>query len=165
MPRDATLPIMRRSLPPLALLLGLSGLIPFAICGYGAVGGYGDRAVMALAAYGAVILAFLGGVHWGFALPEPSGRGEAARLGLGVVPSLIGWVALLLVVAVDAEAGLALLVAGFAALTVVEARAAKRGLMPPGYMGLRYGLSAGVITILVVVLLLRLFNIHIAGTG
>ena len=153
---------MRRSLPPLALLLGLAGLIPFAACGYGAVGGYGEPAAQALAAYGAVILAFLGGVHWGFALPDPSGRGGAARLGLGVVPSLIGWVALLLVVAVSAEAGLALLVAGFAALTAVESRAAKAGLMPPGYMALRYGLSAGVITILVAVLILRLFNIHLA---
>ena len=152
---------MRRSLPPLAIVLGLAGLIPFALCGYGAVSSFGDRAADALAAYGAVILAFLGGVHWGFALPEPSGRAERARLGLGIVPSLIGWIALLLDVAVNAEAALALLVAGFAALTTVESRAAKRGLMPPGYMGLRYGLSAGVITILVAVLLLRLFHLHV----
>ncbi len=52
-----------------------------------------------------MILAFLGGVHWGFALPEPSGRADRARLGLGVVPSLVGWVALLLVVAVSARRG------------------------------------------------------------
>ncbi len=155
---------MRRSLPPLALVLGLAGLIPFALCGYGAVGSFGDRAAVALAAYGAVILAFLGGVHWGFALPEPSGRAERARLGLGVVPSLVGWVSLLLVIAVNAESGLALLIAGFAALTAVEARAAKRGLMPPGYMGLRYALSAGVMTILIAVLLLRLFHIRINGS-
>ena len=155
--------VMRRSLPPLALLLGIAGLIPFAACGYGAVSTYGEPAAQALAAYGAVILAFLGGVHWGFALPDPAARGANARIGLGVVPSLIGWVALLLLVAVSAEAGLAMLVAGFAALTAVEARAAKAGLMPPGYMALRYGLSAGVITILIAVLLLRLFNIHIAG--
>ena len=152
---------MQRSLPPLALVLGLAGLIPFAACGYGALSTYGEPAAQALAAYGAVILAFLGGVHWGFALPEPSGRGANARIGLGVVPSLIGWVALLLVVAVSVEAGLALLVVGFAALTVVEARAAKAGLMPPGYMVLRYGLSAGVITILTAVLVMRLFGIHI----
>ena len=152
---------MRRTVPPLAIVLGIAGLIPFAACGYGAVSSYGNPAAQALAAYGAVILAFLGGVHWGFALPEPSGRGERARIGLGVVPSLVGWVALLLVVAVSVEAGLALLVVGFAALTVVEARAAKVGLMPSGYMTLRYGLSAVVITILVAVLLLRLFNIHV----
>ena len=152
---------MQRSLPPLALVLGLAGLVPFAACGYGAVSTYGEPAAQALAAYGAVILAFLGGVHWGLALPEPSGRGANARIGFGVVPSLIGWVALLLVVAVSAEAGLALLVVGFAALTVVEARAAKACLMPPGYMALRYALSAGVITILAAVLVMRLFGIHI----
>ena len=154
---------MRRTLPPLALVLGIAGLIPFAACGYGAVSNYGDPAAQALAAYGAVILAFLGGVHWGLALLEPSGRGERARIGLGVVPSLAGWVALLLVVAVSVEAGLALLIVGFAALTVVEARAAKRGLMPPGYMALRYGLSAVVMTILAAVLLLRAFGVHVVN--
>ena len=154
---------MRRSLPPLAILLGLAGLIPFALCGYGAIGSYGEPAAQALAAYGAVILAFLGGVHWGFALPDPATRGQRARLGLGVVPSLIGWTALLLVVAVSAEAGLAVLLAGFVALTAVEARAAKAGLMPPGYMALRYGLSAGVITILAVVLVLRMFHVHVVA--
>ena len=152
---------MQRSLPPFALLLGIAGLIPFAACGYGAVIDTGEHAAEALAAYGAVILAFLGGVHWGFALPEPSGRGERARLGLGVVPSLVGWIAMLLVIAVNAEAGLALLAVGFVAMTVVEARGAKAGLVPPGYMKLRYGLSTGVVTILVLVLLLRLFHIHI----
>ena len=81
---------------------------------------------MALVAYGAVILAFLGGVHWGFALPEPSGRGERARLVLGVVPSLVGWVALLLLVCVDSAAGLGLLLVGFIGTTVVEARANRR---------------------------------------
>ena len=159
----ATLTSMRRSLPPLALLLGAAGLIPFAVCGYGALTYDGDRAAAALAAYGAVILAFLGGVHWGFALPEPSGRAERARLALGVIPSLIGWVALLLVIALNAESGLAMLVAGFIALTTVEARAAKQGLVPAGYMGLRYGLSAVVITVLAGVLLLRLFHLHIIG--
>ena len=160
---------MRRSLPPLALVLGIAGLIPFAACGYGAVTSYGEPAAMALAAYGAVILAFLGGVHWGFALPEPASpasqapRGERARLGLGVVPSLVGWVALLLVIAVDADAGLALLLVGFAGLTVVESRAGRAGLMPPGYLALRYGLSAGVITILAIVLALRVFHIHLVG--
>ena len=154
---------MRRPLPLLAWLLGLAGLIPFAACGYGSLTPGGDPAALALAAYGAVILAFLGGVHWGFALPEPSGRGERARLGLGVLPSLVGWVALLLVIAVNAEAGLALLVVGFLATTVVEARGAKLGLVPQGYMMLRYGLSAAVVTILVAVLLLRLLQVHVAG--
>ena len=154
---------MQRSLPPLALLLGIAGLIPFALCGYLALTDRGDPAAMALAAYGAVILAFLGGVHWGFALLEPSGRAERLRLGLGVVPSLVGWVALLLVIAVNVETGLAMLLVGFVVTTVVEARAGKAGLVPSGYRTLRYGLTATVVTILVLVVLLRLFHVHVAG--
>ena len=152
---------MQRRLPPLALLLGAAGLVPFLACGLLAVTPNGDRAAEALAAYGAVILAFLGGVHWGFALPEPSGRGERGRLALGVLPSLVGWVALLLVVAVDVAAGLGLLLAGFAGVTVVEARATAAGLVPPGYMLLRYGLSAMVGIVLATVLVLRLAGVHV----
>ena len=52
--------------------------------------------LLALMAYGATVLAFLGGVHWGFALDEGSNQTSQAlraRLVLGVVPSLIGWAA------------------------------------------------------------------------
>ncbi len=154
---------MNRRLPTLALLLGIAGLIPF--LGFGVLSATpdGDRAALALAAYGAVILAFLGGVHWGFALPDPSGRGERARLGLGVLPSLVGWVALLLVIAVNVGAGLAVLLLGFVATTAVEARGAAAGLVPRGYMALRYGLSATVVTVLAIVLVLRFAGIHIVS--
>ncbi len=152
---------MDRPLPAAALLLGLAGLLPFIGCGLLALRPEGDRGAMALAAYGAVILAFLGGVHWGFALPDPSGRGSRARFGLGVVPSLVGWVALLLAIAVDAEAALGLLALGFIGTTIVEARATKAGLMPRGYMTLRYGLSGVVVAVLVVVAALRLLGVHV----
>ena len=152
---------MKRSLPLFALLLGIAGLVPFAACGLWSVTPGGDRAAFALVAYGAVILAFLGGVHWGFALQEPSGRGERLRLGLGVLPSLAGWVALLLAVAVDTEAGLALLLVGFAATVVVESRATRAGLVPPGYMRLRFGLTGAVGVVLVLALLLRLLHLHV----
>ena len=145
----------------LALVLGLAGLIPFIACGLLAVGQDGDRAAFALVAYGAVILAFLGGVHWGLALEEPSRRGERSRLGLGVLPSLAGWVALLLAIAVNAASGLGLLVFGFAAVAVVEARGGKAGLISSGYLKLRYGLTAVVVTVLVLVLLMRLAGGHI----
>jgi Protein of unknown function (DUF3429) len=152
---------MNRPLPILATLLGLCGLIPFIACAIASLGLEGDRAMLALVAYGAVVLAFLGGVHWGFALADPADRGERQRLVLGVLPSLVGWIALLLTIAVQAEAGLALLVLGFLGTTIVEARARNVGLVPPGYMRLRYGLSAAVILVLVVVLFLRLIGAHI----
>ena len=152
---------MNRRLPLLAWLLGLAGLIPFVACGVLAVAPDGDRAGFALVAYGAVVLAFLGGVHWGFALEDPARRGERGRLSLGVLPSLAGWVALLLAVAVNVVSGLGLLIVGFAATAVIEARAAKAGLMPPGYLKLRYGLTGVVETVLILVALIRLAGGHI----
>ena len=152
---------MTRPLPILATLLGIAGLLPFLGAGLAALGPQGDRAMMALVAYGAVILSFLGGVHWGFALQDLADRGQRPRLLLGVAPSLIGWVALLLAMAVDAEAGLALLVLGVLGATIVEARAQRAGLMPRGYMALRYALSGVVIAVLVLVLFLRLMNAHV----
>jgi Protein of unknown function (DUF3429) len=154
-------PAMNRRLPFLATLLGICGLIPLIACGIAALGLEGDRAVLALVAYGAVVLAFLGGVHWGFALTDLDGRGERQRLVLGVLPALVGWIALLLTIAVQAEAGLTLLLLGFLGITIVEGRARKAGLVPPGYMRLRYGLSAVIILVLAVVLFLRIIGAHI----
>ena len=153
--------MMNRPLPIIAVLLGLAGLIPFLGCGLLALGAEGERGMMALAAYGAVILAFLGGVHWGFALQDPTGTAERKRLSLGVVPSLTGWVALLLAVAVRPDFGVALLLAGFIAIIVVEVRAHRAGLMPRGYLNLRYGLSAVVILVLAIVLVMRALGAHI----
>lgn len=149
---------MNRPLPLLALLLGLAGLIPFLGFGVLSLGPQGEQGVLGLAAYAAVILAFLGGVHWGFALPEPSAHGRTARLVLGVVPSLAGWLALLLVIASGAASGLLLLVLSFIATTIVEDRGVAMGLMPRSYMRLRYGLTGIVVTVLLIVLVMRLFG-------
>ena len=93
----------------------------------------------ALMAYGAVVLSFLGGVHWGFALApgtvEQSGRTERWRLLFGVMPSLIGWVALLAPLALPAWTGLCVLIAGFLATVIVEAQAGRRGLVSQHYFG------------------------------
>ncbi len=151
---------MNRPLPLLAVILGVAGLIPFCVMGYLALGGEAQRAGVGLVAYGAVILAFLGGVHWGFALQDEVSRSERSRLILGVTPSLVGWVAVLFTIALNVEAALGLLIIGFVGTTIVEARARAAGLIPRGYMGLRYGMSAAVVTVLVLVLLLRLIGAH-----
>ncbi|MBC7799180.1 MAG: DUF3429 domain-containing protein [Gemmatimonadaceae bacterium] len=155
---------MTRPLPPYAVLLGLAGLLPFVLCSVGALALPDDAAglsLLALTAYGATILAFLGGVHWGFALDGadvPTARTQQLRFGLGVVPSLVGWLALLVVFAGLPTAGLLVLVAGFVATTGIEAMAARRGLMPRPYMRLRWALSAGVIVCLLSVGLVRAFG-------
>lgn len=134
-----------RPLPAPARLLGPAGLMPFAGLAAGIWAGW-PGAGPALAAYGATILAFLGAVHWGLALAAPAGaadkpvRGvEWGRLGLGVVPALLAWVALLLPLA----AGLGLLALGIVATALAETLAARAGLVPRGYLGLRWLLSTG----------------------
>ena len=99
---------MLHSVPMPARIFGLAGLIPFwtlALLVF-----LGDASMRAstlavLIAYGAVILSFLGGVHWGIAVRAPTQAGWK-RLGWGVTPSLIGWVAVLM----PASAGLCTLI-------------------------------------------------------
>lgn len=90
---------------PWARLLGYAGLIPFvgAAALSQASGSFAPVALAALVGYGATIVSFLGGIHWGLAFMKDADRG--ARFTWGVIPSLLAWVATLL----PASAGLALL--------------------------------------------------------
>ena len=138
----APTPSPSAALPP--RLLGYAGLLPFAASAALALlgpPGWRGLALAALAAYGAVILSFLGAVHWGLALRAPREEAGAAwpRFGLGVLPSLAAWVSLLL----PARPGLALLAVGVLAVAAAETVAARRGLMPRSYLGLRWPLSLG----------------------
>ncbi|MGG5808197.1 DUF3429 domain-containing protein [Falsiroseomonas sp. CW058] len=129
---------MDATLSPSARWLGPAGLIPFVALAAGAwLGARG--AAPALAAYGATILAFLGAVHWGLAMRAPPAerRADLPRLGLGVVPALVAWVALLLPTA----QALALLAAAILATALVETVGARSGLVPRDYLRLRWALS------------------------
>jgi hypothetical protein len=154
-----------RALPPLAVLLGAAGVIPFAILGILSVATDSDaslRAVHALVGYGAVILAFLGGVHWGFTLAEPDQpRFVRARLALGVIPSLLGWTALMLNLFFVPLLGLLLLIAGFIGTLLVESRAQKRDLMPAGYLAMRWVITLLVVALLTTVAVLRGAGAHV----
>jgi len=160
---------MNRRLPKLAILLGLAGLIPFIVFGLAVMGAAPDRAgrwLGVLMAYGAVVLAFLGGVHWGFALDEAApvagaSRTERVRLLLGLVSPLIAWLALVLVFVAPADVGLAVLIAGYIASAALEDQARRRGAMPSGYMWLRWALSVVVVALLVTVLVLRLLGARV----
>ncbi|MES2713889.1 MAG: DUF3429 domain-containing protein [Pseudomonadota bacterium] len=126
-----------RDLPLPARVFGLAGLIPFLglalACWTRPELGFG------LAAYGATILAFLGAVHWGFALSD--GRALWWRYGFGVLPALVAWVALLL----PLVQGLMLIALGIFATALMERLAATHGLVPAPYLALRFVLSAGAI--------------------
>ena len=108
-------------------------------------------------------LAFLGAVHWGFALAPsatapsataPPPETERLRLALGTAPALAGWIALLL----PSWAGLLLLIAAFIATAVAEAAGQRRALVPHGYMWLRWAHSVIVVAVLTTVLVLRLIG-------
>jgi hypothetical protein len=156
---------MAQRLPPTAVALGIAGLAPFLLCGIAALSVPDTRAtawIVALLGYGAVTLGLLGGVHWGLVLgaPEPAPR-DRLRLALGVLPSLIGWAALLVTLVLPPEVGLGVLIAGFVAMVLTEARLARDDLVPAGYMWLRWGLSIAVVVILVTLLALRLLGARI----
>ena len=88
-----------KSSPTPALVLGLSGLLPFAAApAYMLMSSaFIPEICTAQVVYGATILSFLGGVRWGFALPQEGGvRADWTNLGYSVVPSLVAWVGLLL---------------------------------------------------------------------
>ncbi len=158
---------MNRTLPTVAMLLGIAGLIPFVLASLGAlslIGQDAHYALLALTAYGAVILAFLGGVHWGFGLDAagaPPRTIQHGRFLLGVVPSLVGWAALLVTFIGLPQGGLIVLAAGFVGTTVIEARASREGWMPRAYMGLRWVLSTVVIVLLVSVWLVLALGGHV----
>ena len=83
------------SLPRPVVLLGLSGLAPQALCLLLASDGGAYRwfALAAGCTYAAIILSFLGGLWWMAGLL--SGLRKGWVYGLSVMPSLIGWAALL----------------------------------------------------------------------
>lgn len=139
------------AVPSSAAWLGGLGAVPF-IALAGALpfldGAARPFAAHALLAYGAVILSFLGGIHWGLALSSGGNAdaGLAARLTLSVAPSLAGWVALL----VAGTAGLLILAVAIAAMLLVDLRATRRGEAPAWYPKLRIPLSCVVIAALLV---------------
>jgi hypothetical protein len=86
---------MHPHLPPSAWGLGLLGLLPFigtALAALSLPEPAASSWLAPLAAYGAVTLGFLGGVHWGLVLApaEIAPSRPGLRLLLGVLPLLIG---------------------------------------------------------------------------
>jgi hypothetical protein len=121
--------------------VGLAGAIPFLI------GAPRLLVVHALVTYGSTILSFLGGVHWGLAIRTPGSPDDgklAARLTLSVIPSLVGWAALL----VAERMGLWILAMAIAAMLWVDIRATRRGQAPPWYPRLRIPLTCTVLAAL-----------------
>lgn len=133
-------------LPQLSRLLGYAGLIPFVY--------YSAATWLALplaadphfilSAYAAVILSFMGAIHWGVAMSR-AGNGNALQLALSVIPALAGWSALLL----QTLHGYSLLILCFVALCIADKRATDRKLLPGWYLPMRIRLTTVVVLSLV----------------
>lgn len=128
-------------LPATVAWLGFGGLLPFITLALATVIDDHHTALWcdALIAYGAVILSFVGALHWGFAMTlselEPERR--SACFVWSVVPSMLAWPALLLSPAMASS----LLVAGFIASYWQDTRLAGRARLPAWYLPLRFRLS------------------------
>jgi uncharacterized protein DUF3429 len=150
-------------MPLLAVLLIILGLIPFIVCGLAALGPdptTASRMMTALIAYAAVMLAFAGGVHWGFELQsrQQDRFVQRARLGLGVLPPLVGWIALLLPLVVASWVSLMVLIAAYIGMVLVEHHGARRELVPPRYIWLRWGFTVVAVAMMITVLTLDLLG-------
>ena len=133
--------------PTTVKVLGAAGLIPFVTLAAALwlAPGHADRLSAALVGYGAVILAFMGAVHWGLVMASDL-RGSNRRYIFGVLPAITGWLAMML----PAAAALVVLAAAFCAVLTVDLKAVAIGLAPPWYRRLRQPLTVTVVASLMV---------------
>lgn len=133
--------------PQAARQLGYAGAIPFvagALAALPVSGSLREWGILLLLGYGAIILSFMGGVHWGAAMVRNDI--SLAQLGKSVAPSLLALGAVL----IGGRTGLFLLASGFAGLLYYDETETAAGRLPAWYPSLRRPLSAIVISALLV---------------
>lgn len=84
-------------LNPVAHKLGLAGLAPFVLGALLSLIVREDAhpyVVLALSAYAALVLSFLGGIHWGLGMK--AGVPSPLPFAWGVVPTLVAWIAVVM---------------------------------------------------------------------
>ena len=139
-----------------AQALGHLGLLPFfglAVLAWSPAGAsvgaiqVAQLAQLSLVAYAAVILSFHGAVHWGFALLTPGLARPAVRQSLqwGVLPSLLGWLALLMMfVGIRAWLVFVFLIGDLLLCRLMDGALLRHyPAAPDWYLGLRTRLTAG----------------------
>ena len=143
----------KRSLIFLARGLGYAGALPFLALGLLVlVPEIGSKirlsensTAFALVSYGAIILSFLGGLHWGRAVTIPSDQqiiSMRTALLWSVTLSLNAWFALILQeVFLPMRYAAAMLIAGFAAALIADLKLLEKGYWPAWMRTLRLHLS------------------------
>jgi hypothetical protein len=124
---------------PTAKLLGYAGLIPFlALSAFQLIfpsSPHQEIVTLSLIAYGATIASFLGAIHWGFAMQQSAPNRKL--LLWGVIPSLLGWISLVL----GSTNGLLLLVATLWLCFVVDYKIYPKFELAP-WLSMRFILTA-----------------------
>lgn len=124
------------------VLLGYGGLLPFiglALLILTSVE-YRPLLAVALVNYGAVILSFVGALHWGFAMSVQNMSAELRRDRLiwSVIPALIAWLSTLLPVSV----GCLLLIVGFLVHFWQDRQLVRAVNLDAWYLPMRFRLTA-----------------------
>lgn len=129
-------------IPFIAMLLGWAGVLPFAaLSAFIAFAGndpFQPWALSKLVAYGAIILTFMGGVHWGLIMNRETS--DNWKYVVGIAPSLVAVVA----VVVEGVPAIVLLAAGFLALLIYDMQIVRQKYAPQWYSALRLQLTAAV---------------------
>lgn len=145
------------AIPNAARYLGYAGLLPFIATALGACLLEGQAQIAserALLSYAAVILSFMGAVHWGLAIrpTEATPTVDPSRmLIISVVPALIAWSAL----AMAPATALLVMTVAFVALASIDHRYTADGIAPRWYWRLRLPLTVVVVVCLLVTLVAR----------
>ena len=144
------------SIPKSVTWLGYGGLLPFIALALGCFAGgeYGALGRVALIVYGAVILSFVGALHWAFAMTVAnlSAAKRTECFVWSVVPALLAWPAALMMVVSSRESAMSafyggnvaatMLIVGFVANYVQDIRLTRVATLQTWYLPLRLRLTA-----------------------
>ena len=109
---------MKQNIQQQAQWLGYAGVIPFIAAGLLVTDLPQELVIKAIHSYAAIILTFIGAIHWGRSLWDESVTNKSLLPGISVLPSLVAWLSFFL----PATYALSLLVVSFALLLLFDFR-------------------------------------------
>ncbi|MFK8034188.1 MAG: DUF3429 domain-containing protein [Hyphomicrobiales bacterium] len=135
----------------LASWLGYTGLIPFVAAAIGTFVFRSDIETQVflgttLLVYGAVLLSFLGGIRWGTALSIRNRGDQMRQLCFSVLPTLLGWICVLLP---SQSIALMILAIGFSGQLYFDLHSTAQELLPRWFGKLRIQLTVGAVISLI----------------
>jgi hypothetical protein len=131
-----------RSIPITAAVLGAAGALPFLLLAFAPsidFEPFGRPPLVVLSLYAAVILSFMGAVHWGLAMGQTVARRDSSwQFAMSVLPAMLGWFSLSFL---PMSVALRVMALGFAVLLLYDLRAVRIGRAPRWYANLRWPLT------------------------